>query len=286
MEHALATEMPLALFTTLAPIAAGAFIVLAIALYCVEFSEKQIKLLDKLSFIPLVVLAAAFIAAFFHLANPLNALNVVFGIGRSPMSNEILAGVIFGAGLLLYCILAVLGKLNGGARKIFASIVALIGLVFAFFIGNAYAIETIVSWNTPLIPLSIIGFALLGGAILGTLMIAAAQALEETRKTAFKPIMLLVTVLGFAVGLGCVWAHYLMVAGIETTVVSGAQIASSLTIYLVICTICMVIAFVCECISLFKSNSSIIPVLGLAFVFVAILIARLAFYVMQISVGL
>jgi anaerobic dimethyl sulfoxide reductase subunit C (anchor subunit)/Tat-targeted selenate reductase subunit YnfH len=286
MEHAIATEMPLALFTTLAPISAGAFIALAIAFFTVEFSEKQIKLLDKLSFIPLAVLAAAFIAAFFHLASPLNAINAFNGIGRSPLSNEILAGVVFGALLLVYCIVAVMGKLNGSVRKGFAALVAVVGLVFAYFIGTAYAIPTIISWNTPLIPVSIIGFTLLGGGLLGTLMIAAAGGLSEARKTSFKIALLIVAVIGVALSVGCVWAHYAMVSGIETTIVSGAELASGLMMYLVASSICAVVAFACVTLALLKVDGPVVVAIGLVVMIAAILIARLVFYAMQVSAGL
>lgn len=286
MEHAIATEMPLALFTTLAPISAGAFIALAIAFFTVELSEKQQKLLDKLSFVPLVVLAAAFVAAFFHLSSPLNALNAFNGIGRSPLSNEILAGVVFGVVLLVYCIVALAGKPGAGARKIFAAIVAVVGLVFAYFIGMAYAIPTIISWNTPLIPVSIVGFTLLGGGVLGIMMIAGAGALAEARKTSFKIVMFIVVFLGIALSLGCVWAHYSMVSGIDTSVLSGAAIVADLTMYLIAASVCAVLAFVCACVALFKTDNAGIPVIGVILMIAAVLIIRLAFYAMQMTVGI
>ncbi len=286
MEHAIATELPLALFTTLAPISAGAFIAIAIALFATELSEKASKLLDKLSFVPLVVLAAAFIAAFFHLSTPLNAINVFGGLGRSPLSNEILAGIVFGVILLAYCVIALTGKLNGAVKKAFAAVVAVAGLAFAYFIGMAYAIPTIVSWNTPLIPLSIIGFTLLGGGLLGTVMIATAGGMAEARKTSFKAVMLIVAVLGIALSIGSVWAHYVMVSGIETAVVSGSALASGLVVYLAASTACAVLAFACQCAALLKVDSPAVAFVGVVLMIAAIVIARLAFYAMQISVGL
>ena len=285
MEHAIATEMPLALFTTLAPISAGAFIALAIAFFTGKLDEKQEKALDKLSIIPLIVLAAAFIAAFFHLTNPLNALNVFSGLGRSPLSNEILAGIVFGVVLFVYCAIALTGKLGGGAKKVFAALVAVAGLVFAYFIGMAYAISTIISWNTPLIPVSILGFALLGGGLLGLMLVAGSGALAEARKTGFKIAMFVVVVLGVALSLGCVWAHYSLVSGIETAVASGATIASGLTIYLIAASVCAALAFVCACVALLKTNNAGVPAIGVILMIVAVFIIRLAFYAMQITAG-
>ena len=61
-------ELPLALFTTLAPIGAGAFIALAVAFFTTKFSDEQLKKIDRMTTIPVVVLVAGFICAFFHLA--------------------------------------------------------------------------------------------------------------------------------------------------------------------------------------------------------------------------
>ena len=72
MEAAFA-ELPLALFTTLAPIGAGAFVALAIALLTTPFSDEQLKRIDRMTLIPLVVVIMGFAASFFHLASPLHA---------------------------------------------------------------------------------------------------------------------------------------------------------------------------------------------------------------------
>lgn len=69
-------ELPLALFTTLAPIGAGAFIALAVAFFTTKFSDEQLKKIDRMTTIPVVVLVAGFICAFFHLASPMHAFGV------------------------------------------------------------------------------------------------------------------------------------------------------------------------------------------------------------------
>ena len=81
-------ELPLALFTTLAPIGAGAFIALAVAFFTTKFSDEQLKKIDRMTTIPVVVLVAGFICAFFHLASPMHAFGVFAGLGASPLSNE------------------------------------------------------------------------------------------------------------------------------------------------------------------------------------------------------
>lgn len=103
--------------------------------------------------IPVVVLVAGFICAFFHLASPMHAFGVFAGLGASPLSNELLAGVVFAVLAIVYWIVALAGKLGEGARKGFAAVVAVMAVVFACFTGAAYMMETIASWNTPMVPL-------------------------------------------------------------------------------------------------------------------------------------
>ena len=156
-------ELPLALFTTLAPIGAGAFIALAVAFFTTKFSDEQLKKIDRMTTIPVVVLVLGFICAFFHLANPLHAFGVFAGVGSSPLSNELVAGCVFAALAIIYWIVALAGKLSEGARKGFAAVVAVMAVVFACFTGAAYMMDTIASWNTPMVPVAVLGFSLLGG---------------------------------------------------------------------------------------------------------------------------
>ena len=67
MEAAFA-ELPLALFTTLAPMGAGAFIALALAFFTTTFTDDQVKKIDRMTLIPFVVVLVGFAASFFHLA--------------------------------------------------------------------------------------------------------------------------------------------------------------------------------------------------------------------------
>ena len=154
-------ELPLALFTTLAPIGAGAFIALAVAFFTTKFSDEQLKKIDRMTTIPVVVLVAGFICAFFHLASPMHAFGVFAGLGASPLSNELLAGVVFAVLAIVYWIVALAGKLGEGARKGFAAVVAVMAVVFACFTGAAYMMETIASWNTPMVPVAVLGFSLM-----------------------------------------------------------------------------------------------------------------------------
>lgn len=179
-------EAPLAVFTTLAPMGAAAFIVLLLAqmkgIYAGAASGSAGsagdagRRIDKLTLIPVVVVLLGFVGAFFHLANPLAAFGVVDGIGRSPLSNEVLAGGVFVAVAIVYAVLAWTGKFAGSARTAALAVVSVLAVVFAVFCGLAYMMDTIPAWNQPSTVAQMLGFALLGGALLGALVLAVAKA--------------------------------------------------------------------------------------------------------------
>ena len=113
-------ELPLALFTTLAPIGAGAFVALAVAFFTTKFSDEQLRKIDRMTAIPVVALVAGFICAFFHLASPMHAFGVFAGVGASPLSNELLAGVVFAVLAIVYWIVALAGKLDKKDYRVYA----------------------------------------------------------------------------------------------------------------------------------------------------------------------
>ena len=152
----------LAVFTTLAPMGAGAFIALAYAFAVGKPDEEAARRLDRWTALPLAVLAAGFVGAFTHLASPLNAFGVFAGVGSSPLSNEVLAGVVFAALAVVYWVLALAGKLSAGARTGLLAVLSALAVVFAVFCGLAYMMYTIPTWNTPLSIVQMVGY-LLGG---------------------------------------------------------------------------------------------------------------------------
>ena len=215
MEAAFA-ELPLALFTTLAPMGAGAFIALALAFFTTTFTDDQVKKIDRMTLIPFVVVLVGFAASFFHLASPLHAAGVFAGIGSSPLSNEILVGSLFVVLALVYVILALAGKLSGGARKGFVAVVAVAAAVFACFTGMAYMMETIASWNSPLVVVQLLGFALLGGMPLGTLVLGLAGALPDALKGSFKTAGIVVAAAGAVLAIGGFCVQVMGVGGMRT----------------------------------------------------------------------
>lgn len=279
-------ELPLALFTTLAPIGAGAFIALAVAFFTTKFSDEQLKKIDRMTTIPVVVLVASFICAFFHLASPMHAFGVFAGLGASPLSNELLAGVVFAVLAIVYWIVALAGKLGEGARKGFAAVVAVMAVVFACFTGAAYMMETIASWNTPMVPVAVLGFSLLGGVSLGVLVLALSGALEDAAKGGFKMAAPVVLVVGLVLGIAGLLVQVMSVSGMGNALVDGADLVAAASAPMWIGVVCMVVAAAAAFMALRNSKSTALAVAAPVLAIVGVFAARLAFYAVQLSVGL
>ncbi len=279
-------ELPLALFTTLAPIGAGAFIALAVAFFTTKFSDEQLKKVDRMTTIPVVVLVAGFICAFFHLASPMHAFGVFAGLGASPLSNELLAGVVFAVLAIVYWIVALAGKLGEGARKGFAAVVAVMAVVFACFTGAAYMMETIASWNTPMVPVAVLGFSLLGGVSLGVLVLALSGALEDAAKGGFKTAALAVLIVGLVLGVAGLLVQVMSVSGMGNALVDGADLVAAASAPMWIGVVCMVVAAAAAFMALRNSKSTALAAAAPVLAIVGVFAARLAFYAVQLSVGL
>ena len=279
-------ELPLALFTTLAPIGAGAFVALAVAFFTTKFSDEQLRKIDRMTAIPVVALVAGFICAFFHLASPMHAFGVFAGVGASPLSNELLAGVVFAVLAIVYWIVALAGKLGEGARKGFAVVVAVMAVVFACFTGAAYMMETIASWNTPMVPVAVLGFSLLGGICLGVLVLALSGALEDAAKGGFKMAALAVLVVGLVLGVVGLLVQVMSVSGMGNALVDGADLVAAASAPMWIGVVCMVVAAAAAFMALRNSKSTALAAAAPVLAIVGVFAARLAFYAVQLSVGL
>lgn len=279
-------ELPLALFATLAPVGAGAFIALAVAFFTTKFSDEQLKKIDRMTTIPVVVLVAGFICAFFHLASPMHAFGVFAGVGASPLSNELLAGVVFAVLAIVYWIVALAGKLGEGARKGFAAVVAVMAIVFACFTGAAYMMETIASWNTPMVPVAVLGFSLLGGICLGVLVLALSGALEDAAKGGFKMAALAVLIVGLVLGVAGLLVQVMSVSGMGNALVDGADLVAAASAPMWIGVVCMVVAAAAAFMALRNTKSTALAAAAPVLAVVGVFAARLAFYAVQLSVGL
>ncbi len=314
MESALETalsELPLTFFTTLCSIGAGAFVILALVLLLASPNGEQTKKINRLTLVPLCVVIVGFIAAFFHLASPLHAIDVFNNLGSSPMSNEIFVGVVFVVLAIIYFVLALLNVLRGVAQKICAVIVGIVGLVFACFCGLAYAMETIPSWDNLYVPLEMIGFALLGGAALGVLVYAQAGAFgkgyvateeshtkegqvsvveltpdQQPAHRGLRATTIVFIVIGLILSLVGMFGQIILTATFSSSLQSGADLVMETLPFVITSAVCLIVCAVSGIVALTTRHTTAWAIVGVVLALVGIFLARLVFYGLELSVAL
>ncbi|WP_392562380.1 DmsC/YnfH family molybdoenzyme membrane anchor subunit [Orbus sturtevantii] len=175
-------ELPLVFFTVLGQMGAGA--VFISALYSLTSRVQNTVKIERINIAALVVMAVAMGIASLHLGHPLRALNVIFGIGRSPMSNEIFTfGILFGI-TFVSVLLAYFTQPNKGSKlalvktlanrintiprinTIIALLLIIVSLFFVWTIVATYMIPTVQNWDTGYTALQMYTAMLILGGIL------------------------------------------------------------------------------------------------------------------------
>ncbi len=166
-------DWSLVVFTILAQMAVGSFVVLSIARFLAVRKAGQVeadRLTDRALLAIGPVLVLGLLASFFHLGNPLNAYNAIGNIGSSWLSREIFSGVAF-AGLGAVFAFTQWRKIgSAGMRNVLAVITALVGLGLVYSMSQVYLLRTVAVWDTVLTPVSFFATTIL----LGSLAIGAA----------------------------------------------------------------------------------------------------------------
>ena len=169
-------EITLVVFTALAPSGILACVLCMLALMtpqCIglQFDEGARTRLSHLAALPLAVSMAGLVASASHLGTPSNALYVLSGIGRSPLSNEVACCVLFTALMGLYWLYSFSAKQRPWLCRTWRFAIVLAGLAAVVSISLAYSAETILTWSHWSVPVSLCCSAL-GGAPLLALVTA------------------------------------------------------------------------------------------------------------------
>lgn len=168
-------ELSLALFTTLAPAGTIAFIALALARLLERDHEAAVRI-DRLAALPFSVVLVGFIASATHLGTPANALHVFSGVGRSPLSNEVLAAVAFLFLAGSYWMAAFKQHFPDSVAKPWLVLTCAAGAALVACTSLAYAVDTVPTWDTWFTPTNLWFSALLAGPMLGLLFLHLARA--------------------------------------------------------------------------------------------------------------
>ncbi|HHL2559163.1 TPA: dimethyl sulfoxide reductase anchor subunit family protein [Yersinia enterocolitica] len=152
-------ELPLVFFTVLGQTAAGVFALVFLSHKLGLTTAQQLK---QANIIGLILMLVGLVIGALHVGQPLRAMNMLLGVGRSPMSNEIVLSSLFVAmacGTVFFSVMvknAVLAMLCNVATVIF-------GLAFAWSITQVYQLTTVANWDTSYTALQLWMTVLVGG---------------------------------------------------------------------------------------------------------------------------
>lgn len=139
-------EITLVIFTTLAPAGILGLIFVAIAILLSNDEDRACRL-SRCLVVPSALAVVGLIASATHLGTPANALYVISGIGRSPLSNEVTSVVVFFALAGVYWIASFRDKPRGRLSRAWLVATIVSGLVGIWFISTAYTVSTIPTWS-------------------------------------------------------------------------------------------------------------------------------------------
>lgn len=276
----------LALFTGLTPTGAFAFIALALALLArpgIDRAEHDRTM--HLLAIPLAVTWFGFIASATHLGTPANALYAFTGAGRSPLSNEVVAVVVFlfVSGLLWLYSFKRDHSLAVARIGLAASVLAAVGLLA--FTSAAYNVSTVPTWTTPLGPANL----LLGGASAGCALAAATMHLAQRQSSAAQWAMLALAALALVAGSATNLMYGNFVAGIGNNIQPAGTLGES---YPALVAVHLVLGIAGLALQVFaRRNRSgakralALDAAGAALAAAAAVLMRLPFYASYLSVG-
>ena len=279
-------EMPLALFTTFSSVGAGAFVALAAVVFAAGLDEAAAKKLDRMSLVPFLVACVGFVCAFFHLASPLHAFGVFAGVGSSPLTNEIVAGMVFMVAAAVYVVLALCGKLSGALRRGLVAVCAVLAVVFSLFMGAAYLMPTIASWNTWATPAQMLGFSLVGGAALMGLLGVVSDMRDALLARGAKRARVVLGCAGVLIAVVALAAFFAAAGSLPSVWADVAQLVPAAAPYAVAAAVLLVLGVALLVAALAKKSPVALSGVGVACATVGILAARLAFYAVQISAGI
>lgn len=145
METAI-SEITLVVFTTLAPAGVlGLLLIVVVIMY--EGDGERAHRLSHALVIPLALAVIGLVASATHLGTPANALYVMTGIGRSPLSNEVSASVVFFALAGIYWIASFRDKPFRVGDYVWLAAIIVAGLLCVWLISAAYTVPTIPTWS-------------------------------------------------------------------------------------------------------------------------------------------
>lgn len=278
-------ELSLALFTTLAPGGVVAFICMALALFKPGIDPSDETKINRYLAVPIAVALIGFIASATHLGTPANALHVFSGIGRSPLSNEVLSAVAFLFLAGSYWMMAFKERFPKVLARIWIAAAIAAGVLFVALTSLAYSVNTVPTWDTAFTPANLMFSALLAGPVLALFAISCAN-LESC---ALETVLVTLAAVALVAGSITLFMHEQTLPSIANNEITASELAPD---YLTM--IWAHVAFgaagiACAAASLKRNGAHrtvcILRLLSCLLVFSAVFVTRVDFYFLHMTVG-
>lgn len=170
------SEAPMVLFTVLAQMSVGAFIVLGLinVIAPLKYDRDTIEAsTDPAIYAIGATLVFGLIASMFHMNDVFHVLNVFRNWETSWLSREIIFGILFAALGFVFAIMQWFKLASRTIRQVIAVVTAVAGICLVWSMGKIYmSVAAAPAWNSWIIMIQFFGTALL----LGSLAVGAAIA--------------------------------------------------------------------------------------------------------------
>ena len=103
----------------------------------------------------------------------------------------------------------------------------------------------VVTWNSPLVPLGLMGFAVAGGVPLGVLVVSLAGGLSQTRRTRFAAASIVAAFAGVVAALVSVTSQLLFAQSVHSSYYTGVEALPNSWVYLVVTIVGFVAMLAC-----------------------------------------
>jgi len=171
-------ELPMIVFTVLAQMSVGAFVVLGVVQVFASrrYGREAVdRVTDPALYAIGPTLVVGLLASMFHMNDVMNTLNVIRHVQSSWLSREIVSGVVFAGLGFLFALAQWFRWGTTQLRQILAVVTALTGLVLVLSMSMIYySLPTVPAWHTWATPAQfyvttfLLGSLAVGAAFMGT----------------------------------------------------------------------------------------------------------------------
>lgn len=277
--------MSLAVFTTVAPAGAVAFICMAIALIRSVRSDKPAARLDRYLAIPIAATLVGFIVSATHLGTPANALHVFSGVGRSPLSNEVVAAVAFLIIAGSYWMMAFKDGIPRALARVWLVVASVAGVAFLAMTSLAYAVDTVPTWDSPFTPVNLVLSALFAGPP----MALFAATCAGYRSRAFSLALSAFSAVALVAGMAALCAHAASLGAVANYETSALALVpcypAAICVHAVLGVLSVACCFVSARAACSARTECVLRVCACVLALLASFSTRIAFYLMYMTVG-